>query len=85
MNLMTKQRVKIIAERGINMSIDDEMTIGMTNYQTNIMLRMLKLLLEGSVQEIEEIGETVKLKNIIQLLEESVNNSSENNVEREKR
>lgn len=67
------------------MSIDDEMTIGMTNYQTNIMLRMLKLLLEGSVQEIEEIGETVKLKNIIQLLEESVNNSSENNVEREKR
>ena len=81
---MTKQRVKIIAERGINMSIDDEMTIGMTNYQTNIMLRMLKLLLEGSVQEIEEIGETVKLKNIIQLLEESVNNSSENNVEREK-
>lgn len=78
MNLMTKQRVKIIAERGINMSIDDEMTIGMTNYQTNIMLRMLKLLLEGSVQEIEEIGETVKLKNIIQLLEESVNNSSEN-------
>lgn len=82
---MTKQRVKIIAERGINMSIDDEMTIGMTNYQTNIMLRMLKLLLEGSVQEIEEIGETVKLKNIIQLLEESVNNSSENNVEREKR
>ena len=57
----------------------------MTNYQTNIMLRMLKLLLEGSVQEIEEIGETVKLKNIIQLLEESVNNSSENNVEREKR
>ena len=53
---MTKQRVKIIAERGINMSIDDEMTIGMTNYQTNIMLRMLKLLLEGSVQEIEEIG-----------------------------
>lgn len=75
---MTKQRVKIIAERGINMSIDDEMTIGMTNYQTNIMLRMLKLLLEGSVQEIEEIGETVKLKNIIQLLEESVNNSSEN-------
>ena len=82
---MTKQRVKIIAERGINMSIDDEMTIGMTNYQTNIMLRMLKLLLEGSIQEIEEIGETVKLKNIIQLLEESVNNSSENNVEREKR
>lgn len=82
---MTKQRVKIIAERGINMSIDDEMTIGMTNYQTNIMLRMLKLLLEGSVQEIEEIGETVKLKNIIQLLEESVNNSSENTVEREKR
>ena len=82
---MTKQRVKIIAERGINMSIDDEMTIGMTNYQTNIMLRMLKLLLEGIVQEIEEIGETVKLKNIIQLLEESVNNSSENNVEREKR
>ena len=82
---MTKQRVKIIAERGINMSIDDEMTIGMTNYQTNIMLRMLKLLLKGSVQEIEEIGETVKLKNIIQLLEESVNNSSENNVEREKR
>lgn len=82
---MTKQRVKIIAERGINMSIDDEMTIGMTNYQTNIMLRMLKLLLEGSVQEIEEIGETVKLKNIIQLLEASVNNSSENNVEREKR
>ena len=82
---MTKQRVKIIAERGINMSIDDEMTIRMTNYQTNIMLRMLKLLLEGSVQEIEEIGETVKLKNIIQLLEESVNNSSENNVEREKR
>lgn len=82
---MTKQRVKIIVERGINMSIDDEMTIGMTNYQTNIMLRMLKLLLEGSVQEIEEIGETVKLKNIIQLLEESVNNSSENNVEREKR
>ena len=82
---MTKQRVKIIAERGINMSIDDEMTIGMTNYQKNIMLRMLKLLLEGSVQEIEEIGETVKLKNIIQLLEESVNNSSENNVEREKR
>lgn len=82
---MTKQRVKIIAERGINMSIDDEMTIGMTNYQMNIMLRMLKLLLEGSVQEIEEIGETVKLKNIIQLLEESVNNSSENNVEREKR
>ena len=82
---MTKQRVKIIAERGINMSIDDEMTIGMTNYQTNILLRMLKLLLEGSVQEIEEIGETVKLKNIIQLLEESVNNSSENNVEREKR
>ena len=82
---MTKQRVKIIAERGINMSIDDEMTIGMTNYQTNIMLRMLKLLLEGSAQEIEEIGETVKLKNIIQLLEESVNNSSENNVEREKR
>ena len=82
---MTKQRVKIIAERGINMSIDDEMTIGMTNYQTNIMLRMLKLLLEGSLQEIEEIGETVKLKNIIQLLEESVNNSSENNVEREKR
>ena len=82
---MTKQRVKIIAERGINMSIDDEMTIGMTNYQTNIMLRMLKLLLEGSVQEIEEIGETEKLKNIIQLLEESVNNSSENNVEREKR
>lgn len=74
---MTKQRVKIIAERGINMSIDDEMTIGMTNYQTNIMLRMLKLLLEGSVQEIEETGETVKLKNIIQLLEESVNNSSE--------
>lgn len=67
------------------MSIDDEMTIGMTNYQTNIMLRMLKLLLEGSLQEIEEIGETVKLKNIIQLLEESVNNSSENNVEREKR
>ncbi len=67
------------------MSIDDEMTIGMTNYQTNIMLRMLKLLLEGSVQEIEEIGETVKLKNIIQLLEASVNNSSENNVEREKR
>ncbi len=67
------------------MSIDDEMTIGMTNYQMNIMLRMLKLLLEGSVQEIEEIGETVKLKNIIQLLEESVNNSSENNVEREKR
>lgn len=67
------------------MSIDDEMTIGMTNYQTNIMLRLLKLLLEGSVQEIEEIGETVKLKNIIQLLEESVNNSSENNVEREKR
>lgn len=67
------------------MSIDDEMTIGMTNYQTNIMLRMLKLLLEGSVQEIEEIGETVKLKNIIQLLEESVNNPSENNVEREKR
>ena len=82
---MTKQRVKIIAERGINMSIDDEMTIVMTNYQTNIMLRMLKLLLEVSVQEIEEIGETVKLKNIIQLLEESVNNSSENNVEREKR
>ena len=82
---MTKQRVKIIAERGINMSIDDEMTIGMTNYQMNIMLRMLKLLLEGSVQEIEEIGETVKLKNIIQLLEESVNNSSENKVEREKR
>lgn len=67
------------------MSIDDEMTIGMTNYQMNIMLRMLKLLLEGSVQEIEEIGETVKLKNIIQLLEESVNNSSENKVEREKR
>lgn len=74
---MTKQRVKIIAERGINMSIDEEMTIGMTNYQTNIMLRMLILLLEGSVQEIEETGETVKLKNIIQLLEESVNNSSE--------
>lgn len=67
------------------MSIDEEMTIGMTNYQTNIMLRMLKLLLEGSVQEIEETGETVKLKNIIQLLEESVNNSSENNAEREKR
>ena len=67
------------------MSINDEMTIGMTNYQTNIMLRMLKLLLEGSVQEIEETGETVKLKNIIQLLEESVNNSSENNAEREKR
>lgn len=82
---MTQQRVKIIAERGINMSIDEEMTIGMTNYQTNIMLRMLKLLLEGSVQEIEETGETVKLKNIIQLLEESVNNSSENNAEREKR
>lgn len=82
---MTQQRVKIIAERGIKMSIDEEMTIGMTNYQTNIMLRMLKLLLEGSVQEIEETGETVKLKNIIQLLEESVNNSSENNAEREKR
>ena len=56
---MTKQRVKIIAERGINMSIDDEMTIGMTNYQTNIMLRMLKLLLEGSVQEIEETLENI--------------------------
>ena len=82
---MTQRRVKIIAERGLNMSINDEMTIGMTNYQTNIMLRMLKLLLEGSVQEIEETGETVKLKNIIQLLEESVNNSSENNAEREKR
>ncbi|MEE0230624.1 MAG: hypothetical protein UEJ45_09055 [Peptococcaceae bacterium] len=59
------------------MSIDDKITIGMSNYQTNIMLRMLKLLLEGSVQEIKETGETVKLKNIIQLLEESVNNSSE--------
>ena len=41
------------------MSIDDEMTIGMTNYQTNIMLRMLKLLLEGSVQEIEETLENI--------------------------
>lgn len=59
------------------MSIDDKITIGMSNYQTNIMLRMLKLLLKGSVQEIKETGETVKLKNIIQLLEESVNNSSE--------